>query len=403
MNNNLVKMVILPILVFGLTAGIAYGTTMYLYGGNGTTQSEGPVVTPPPGGGLVIDPKTPRDVACPINGEMFTKTESAVWNTRRPIFAMLENSPEARPQSGLNSADVVYEAVSEGGVTRFGAVFYCGVSAKDTTIAPVRSARTTFVNLASEYNLPLYVHAGGANCSSADGGKTCTSDKRVMALEQLDSYGWRGSNDLDEFGVGIKAFKRDLARIWDIKGSEVAWEHGLTASTEKLFKYGKDTRGWTNMDPAGKNDWKDKFTPWTFKDNSKTPGSVSKIAYGFWESDARFNVTWDYDATKNQYLRGNGGEPGKDLNDGSQVTAKVVVVQYTKEYLHLDEHAHTLYDVIGTGKGLVFQDGTATEITWSKKDRESRTVFTDAKGKKIEFNRGRIFFAIIPIGNTVAY
>jgi hypothetical protein len=224
-----------------------------------------------------------------------------------------------------------------------------------------------------------------------------------MALEQLESYGWRGSNDLDEFGIGIKAFKRDRARLWDKIGEEVAIEHGLTASTEKLFAYAKDTRGWTNMDPTGKKNWADKFVPFTFKDDSKTPGTVTSIKYGFWESDARFNVAWTYDANKNQYLRDNGGEKGLDLNDGSQVTAKVVVVQFTKEYLHLDEHAHTLYDVIGTGKGLVFQDGTATEITWSKKDRESRTVFTDSKGKKIEFNRGRIFFGILPIGNTVTY
>ena len=402
MSNNLLKTILLPLLIFVVTGGIAYGATIYLYGGENKTSSNTPVVTPPPGGQLVIAPDAPRTSECPINGAMYTETEKNVWQARRPIYAMLENSPEARPQSGLNSADVVYEAVAEGGVTRFGAIFYCGVAAKDTTIAPVRSARTTFVNLASEYNYPLYVHAGGANCSSADGGKTCTSDKRVMAIEQLDSYGWRGANDLDEFGVGIKAFKRDLARLWDIIGKEVAWEHGLTASTEKLFKYAKDTRGWTNLDPKGK-EWADKFTKWTFKSDAKEKGTVSKISFGFWENDSRFNVTWNYDAEKNQYLRENGGETGKDLNDGSQVTARVVVVQYTKEYLHLDEHAHTLYDVIGTGKALVFQDGTATEATWTKKDRESRTIFTDSKGKKIDFNRGRIFFEIIPTTNKVTY
>ncbi len=75
----------------------------------------------------------------------------------------------------------------------------------------------------------------------------------------------------------------------------------------------------------------------------------------------------------------------------------------TKEYLHLDEHAHTLYDVIGTGKAMVFQDGTETDVTWSKKDRESRTIFTDSKGKQISFNRGRIFIEIIPVGNKVTF
>jgi hypothetical protein len=62
-----------------------------------------------------------------------------------------------------------------------------------------------------------------------------------------------------------------------------------------------------------------------------------------------------------------------------------------------------LYEVIGTGKGIVFQDGTAVEATWTKKDREAKTVWTDAKGKKISFNRGKIVFEILPADNTVTY
>ena len=62
-----------------------------------------------------------------------------------------------------------------------------------------------------------------------------------------------------------------------------------------------------------------------------------------------------------------------------------------------------LYEVIGSGKGLLFQDGTATEITWSKKDRESRTLFKDSKGKAVAFNRGTLWVEILPTDNTVTY
>jgi hypothetical protein len=65
----------------------------------------------------------PKTEECPINGEMYTTAESSVWNTRRPIAAMIENHVDARPESGLSRADVVYEAVAEGGITRFLSIF----------------------------------------------------------------------------------------------------------------------------------------------------------------------------------------------------------------------------------------------------------------------------------------
>ena len=292
--------------------------------------------------------------------------------------------------------------VAEGGVTRFGAVFYCGVAARDTIIGPVRSARTPFVNLASEYNYPLYAHVGGANCSSADGGKTCTTDKRVQALEQLSSYGWVGSkgNDLNQFSIGFPTYWRDYERM----GRTVATEHTMYSSTEKLWKFAAG-RGWTNKSPDGKLEWSDKFTKFTWKDDAKDAdrGSVSKISFGFWESYHDFDVVWDYDKANNTYARTNGGEVHKDLDDNSTLTAKAIVIQLAKETGPLDEHKHMLYDVVGAGKGLLFQDGNVTEITWSKKDRESRTVFKDSKGKAISFNRGKLVIEILPLDNKVSY
>lgn len=399
MQNPLIKAAIVFLLVFALSGGVSYALTNFLY----TPESGGPVTpvaTPGIGGGLNIDPNAPKTAKCPINGQMYTTAEEKVWESRRPIVAMIENTTDARPQSGLNSADILYETVAEGGITRFTSVFYCGVAAKDTIIGPVRSARTTFINQASEYNYPLYTHVGGANCGSSDS-RTCNTDKRVQALEQINQYGWGGvtGNDLNQFSIGFPTFWRDYERL----GRTVATEHTMYSSTEKLWKYAATTRGWTNKDPSGKLEWKDKFVPFTFKDDAKEAGTVSKISFGFWESYHDFDVIWNYDSGKNYYTRENGGAPHKDRDDDSVLTAKVVVVQFAKELGPLDEHKHLLYEIIGTGKGLVFQDGTAVEVTWAKKDRESRTVWTDAKGKKISFNRGKIVFEILPIDNTVTY
>ncbi len=398
MQNPIIKALIVFLLSFSISGGSSYALTNYLYS-PGSGNAPTPVSTPAIGGGLNIDPSAPRTSECPINGQMYTTAEEKVWQSRRPLVVMIENSVDARPQSGLNSSDILYEAVAEGGITRFAAVFYCGVAARDTILGPVRSARTTYINFASEYNYPLYTHVGGANCGSSDP-KTCNTDKRVQALEQINQYGWGGAkgNDLNQFSIGFPTFWRDYERL----GRTVATEHTMYSSTEKLWKYAT-TRGWTNKSPDGKSDWKDKFTPFTFKDDAKEKGSVGKISFGFWESYHDFDVTWNYDVTNNQYSRDNGGAPHTDMNDKTTLSAKVIVIQFTKELGPLDEHKHLLYEVIGKGKGLVFQDGTVTEATWSKKDRESRTVWTDAKGKKISFNRGKIVFEILPLDNTVEY
>src|SRR3989304_4541683 len=93
----------------------------------------------------------PKTQECPINGAMYTKPENDVWETRRPIAMMIENHIDARPESGLSKADVVYEAVAEGGITRFTSVFYCGVAAQNVKAAPIRSARVYFINMAAGY------------------------------------------------------------------------------------------------------------------------------------------------------------------------------------------------------------------------------------------------------------
>ncbi len=398
MQHPIVKALLVFVVVFALSGGASFALTKYLYApssGGAVT----PVATPSIGGGLNIDPSAPRTAECPINGQMYTSAEKSVWESRRPLYVMIENSVDSRPQSGLNSADVIYEAVAEGGITRFGAVFYCGVAARDTIVGPVRSARTHFINLASEYNYPLYTHVGGANCGSSDP-RTCTTDKRVQALEQINAYGWGGvkGNDLNQFSIGFPTFWRDYERL----GRTVATEHTMYSSTEKLWKYAAG-RGWTNQDPSQKLEWSDKFAPFTFKDDATEKGSVTQISFGFWESYHDFDVVWKYDASSNAYKRETGTAPHTDLNDKSPLSARVVVVQFTKELGPLDEHKHLLYEVIGTGKGIIFQDGTSTEATWSKKDREARTVWTDAKGKKIAFNRGKIVFHILPLDNEVKY
>ncbi len=168
--------------LYAVTTAAAYAAFSYLNTGPGSFTSPLPTTA---AGTLAINPEEPKDQQCPTNGQMFTKTEKAAWEQKRPALVMIENSPDARPQSGLSRADVIYEAVAEGGITRFMGVFYCGAQAALGKVAPVRSARMYFVNLATEYNTPVYVHVGGGNCGRDQATGECVSDKRAWALEEL--------------------------------------------------------------------------------------------------------------------------------------------------------------------------------------------------------------------------
>lgn len=350
---------------------------------------------PKTSGGLGIDTSAPKTEICPLNGQKFTKAEKEAWDKRRPLMVMIENHEQARPQSGLNSSDVVYEAVAEGGITRFMAAFYCAAQAEDKIVAPVRSARQLWLDYASEYNFPLYAHVGGANNYNQGPGEY--TDPRVQALEHIADYGWQQYNDIDQMSVGYPTFVRNYNRV---PGKDLDTEHTMESSTYRLWDFAATKRGLTNLG-KDKKDWKVGFVSWEFQDDASEAdrGTVAKISYDFWSGVKGFAAGWDYDKASNEYKRITDGEPQLDQNDQKQTTAKNVVVLYTKEYSSVDTHKHVFYQTIGTGKAVVFQNGKQEEVTWNKKDRLSRLTFIDKKGKPVKFVRGRIWITVIDVGN----
>ena len=115
------------------------------------------------------------------------------------------------------------------------------------------------------------------------------------------------------------------------------------------------------------------------------------------------NREWKYDAATKTYLRFNAGAAHMDFDTKQQLSAANVIVQFAKETNLGDYGKHMFYDVIGSGTGYVFQNGTATEITWKKANQKARTIFTDKAGKEIVFVPGNIWVEILPIGNKVVY
>ncbi len=216
--------------------------------------------------GLIIKGKAeePKDTPNPITGVLFKKSETESWINRLPLAVMVENHTDARPQSGLSKADVVYEALAEGGITRFMAVFL----QEDTKMGPIRSARPYYLDWAVEYGA-AYAHFGG----SPD------------ALDKINQYGIK---DLNGLTIGPPTFERTNAR---------PAPHNVYSTTEKLREkadqkgYKKDTD----------------ITMWKFLDEKdiprrdKRPATFS-IKLGF-NGTAGYNVEWRYNQDTNSYFR----------------------------------------------------------------------------------------------------
>ncbi|MFA9288909.1 MAG: DUF3048 domain-containing protein [Weeksellaceae bacterium] len=332
----------------------------------------------------------PKTEPCPLNGELFSKSQRARWEKRRPLGIMVQNNVEARDQSGLSEADVIHEVVAEGGITRFLAMYYCQ---EPKIVGSVRSARMYFVRLLQGFgDQPLYGHVGGANTPGP-----------ADALGEIKDMGWYGTNDMDQFAVPFPNYWRDYDRL-----PGRATEHTMYTNTQKLWEYAAKSRDFTNVDPDG-DAWDAAWEPWKFVDSAVEAkrGTVSKITYGFWDNSlgSDYTVQWDYDKATNSYKRTNGGAPHLDLNTEKQLEAKNVITVLADESPANDgyEGGHLLYDVIGEGDAYIFHNGEVIEGSWEKPEAEDMMRFYDESGDEIAMVRGQIWISVLPTGNEVDY
>ena len=387
---KILVLVIMAVVLYTVSAGVSFTIFSNSSGGSSKMASGDKSVIPGSSGIEQEDPSLPRTEVCPLNGNLHTKPAKEAWDKRRPLAVMIENHQESRPQSGLSSADVVYETVAEGGITRFMGMYLCSFG--DVQVGPVRSARTYFLDWLSEYD-PLYAHVGGANTPGP-----------ANALGQIIDYKIK---DLNQFGIGYPTFWRDYQRL----GRPVATEHTMYSTTKKLWEIG-EKKGWGVADSLGVR-WDKNFVPWKFlkKDEAVNTGSpATKMTVNFWESQSDYQVEWNYDQTCNCYKRKNGGSDHTDLNTKQQLSPVTVVVQFMKESRANDGYegnAHLLYANKGpqapTGKALIFMNGKVIKGTWNKANRLAREVFKDEAGQEISFVPGQIWIQTVPEGSSVTY
>jgi hypothetical protein len=383
-------LILFSIIVFLLSSGVSY----YVFAQQPNSSSTQSATSNPSSLGKVnnnyqaleFDPNAPKTEACPLTGVKYGKDQETWWKTHRPMGIMIENEIDARPQSGINAADVTYEALAEGGITRTMDVYYCQDAG---IIGPVRSARTYFLDWISEYgNNPLYVHVGGANTPGP-----------ANALGQIGDYGWNQYNDMNQFSIGFPIFYRDETR----QGHEVATEHTMYSVTSKLWNYAAQDRGLSNVDKNGKS-WDTTFIPYKFTDAPSASVRPASQAISIPWSGPDYAVKWTYNSKDNLYYRENGGVSHIDRNTQKQLTATDVIILFQAESNADDGYedgAHQLFGTTGSGDALVFMNGKEIHAKWSKQDRTSRTILTDSNGNELTFTAGKMWFEILDIGSEV--
>lgn len=297
-----------------------------------------------------------KKIASPINGEIIDEDLASKY----PLAIMIENHPDARPQSGLGRADAVYEAITEGGITRFMAIYG---SKSATEIGPVRSARTFFVDWASEYSA-YYAHAGGAPDALA-----LIPKSNVYDIPHTQGY-----------------FERK-------DRGNVASEHTLFSSTDNLYRLAG-----VKKYPTSQN-----VSKLEYKDDNKLEdrGEPKTTIINF--STESYIVSWTFNKEQNIYSRNLAGVPHKDNINSEQITSKVIVVQeVARQPIQLPGAKPSFkFSTISSGKATIYQDGKETSGTWKKIDQNTRTKFYDQNGIEVKFNRGTCWYEIVPPGTSV--
>jgi hypothetical protein len=272
----------------------------------------------------------------------------------RPVTGiMIENSMDARPQSGINEAGVVFEAVAEGGITRFLTLF------QDTApgyIGPVRSVRPYYIQWAMGFDAAI-AHAGGS----------------AEALANMKSWGAKDLNHNSNY-------------FWRVNSR--AAPHNLYTSMAKLNEY-----------EAQKGYGKAVFTSLPRKAEAPSAAPTAKTI-DFNISSANFNSHFDYDATSNNYKRSEGGKPHTDEKSGNQITPKVVVALIMAQGKN---GIYTTYGTIGSGQMFVFQDGNVQQGTWKKDGNSSNFVLTDQNGAELKLNQGQTWFTVLGGADRITY
>jgi hypothetical protein len=297
----------------------------------------------------------------PLTGE---KVDDPALLDRRPLAIKISNAPPqwVRPQSGLNDADLVFEHITEAGITRFTIIVYGKTPPK---VGPIRSARLIDLELPAMYDAAL------AYSGSSEGvrEKLLNSDFRPRILFAYEQGYYR-------------------------TGEDKPLEHTL---------YGIPETFWEDLEAKGLNQRPNFNTYMAFTSDPPSGGQPAQEAIVDYDWEV---VNWRYDDQTGKYLRWSDGEEHLDGNTGEQVSAANVVVILAG---HIDDPTicEQYYNgvcasysvqpqIFGTGQAVIFRDGQRYDVNWQRIGRYDMFTFVDDAGQPLPLKPGNTWFQVIP-------
>jgi hypothetical protein len=332
-------LIVLPAFVFGCTAPK-------------TVQALWPRAT--------SEPAVPRPAGVPRWPLTGLEAPSADVVLRRVVSVKVENSPAARPQSGLDKADIVYETVTEGGITRFNALFQSRVP---KTVGPVRSARPSDFSIVPQYHA-LFAHCGADS---------------LVRKELADRTRF---DDMDQF-FNPGPYRRSKDR---------PAPHNLYVDIAKLRDAAISKRGYAATAVV-------RGPAFVHAATDATP-SVRTLTVAFSASN---KVVWKYDSANNVYRRSINGRPHVDSVSHAQYTSRNVVVLWA----HVSDYVNTSHGQVvdiqltGTGRASVFRDGQRIDGTWDA-GATTPPILRSADRRTIGLEAGTTWFQVIANNQDIA-
>ncbi|MFV0344040.1 MAG: DUF3048 domain-containing protein [Anaerocolumna sp.] len=275
----------------------------------------------------------------------------------RPYAIMLNNIKLASPQSGIEEASILYEAIVEGGITRFMGIFE---ELNETRIGSTRSARHYFVSIADEYDA-IYVHYG----------ETTYATKKIKSL---------GIDTLSGLtGIGETIFYRD---------STIKAPHNAFATKAGILE-GTKVKGYETKYKEGYE------SHFTFAEHvPMTKGEdARKLTLNFSNYTSPY---FTYDENKQVYNRFQFNEKHIDYNSKEQLAFKNIIIQFVKEW-DIDKNDYQTMDLEdASGEGYYISSGKKVDITWKKNESTKMMRYYDASGNELTINEGKTYIALFP-------
>jgi hypothetical protein len=338
-----IALVAVAVLVLG--AGVALAVTA----GGSTKKPPSAAANIP----AAVTTTSPSGPVCPLTGLPAPGGQVP----QRPALAVkIDNYPQARPQSGLAQADIVFDEPVEGLITRFAAVFQCQ---SPTLIGPIRSARAVDLQILDQLSRPLLVHVGG-----------------IAPVLSLLGSGNLIDFDLRTHGAVVQTVPGRYAPYDTYISAAAGWglDAGYKTPPVALFNYSDTT-------PSG------------------TPTASVHIPFS-----GTNNALWTWNASSGRWLLSYSGVPAL-LSGGGQIATTNVVVQTVHisfgPWLENSEGGLEVQSqMTGSGPLTVLRNGVAVTGTWHRASIHDPTTLTAADGSPIALAPGQTWVEIVP--STVA-